>query len=316
MNELDRAVETVVRRCLAVQRDEDVVVVVDEPLQDLGERLRRAAQACGADAVLTVMSPRATDGSEPPAPVAEALAACDVFMAPASRSLSHTLARKRASEAGARGATMPHVTADMLARLMSVDFDRLRARSHAIAKLLDTASEARVTCPRGTDLRLDLSGRTGIADDGDLTAPGSFGNLPCGEGFTAPAGGEGVMFARSIAAIGLAHGHPAKLTVRDGRLAEATGPEGEQLLAMLREHGDAGTNLAELGVGTNDRATLTGNVLEDEKILGTIHVAFGASIAIGGTVSVPIHLDCVVTEATLDVDGTAVLDAGRFVLPA
>ena len=316
MTDLDRAVQTVVRRCLNIQPDEDVVVVVDEPLQDLGEKLRTAAQQSGADAVLTVMSPRATDGSEPPAPVAEALAACDVFIAPASRSLSHTLARKRASEGGARGATMPHVTADMLARLMSIDFDRLRSRSHAIAELLDKGTEAHVTCPRGTDLRLDLRGRQGIADDGDLTERGAFGNLPCGEGFIAPAGGEGTMYARSIAAIGLTRGHPAKLTVENGHLTAATGPEGEQLLGILRAHGDAGTNLAELGVGTNDRATLTGNVLEDEKILGSVHVAFGASIAIGGTVSVPIHLDCVVTEATLEIDGTRVLDEGRFVLPA
>ena len=316
MSDLDRAVQTVVRRCLNIQPDEDVVVVVDEPLQDLGEKLRTAAQQSGADAVLSVMSPRATDGSEPPAPVAEALAACDVFIAPASRSLSHTLARKRASEGGARGATMPHVTADMLARLMSIDFDRLRSRSHAIADLLDKGTEAHVTCPRGTDLRLDLRGRQGIADDGDLTARGAFGNLPCGEGFIAPAGGEGTMYARSIAAIGLTRGHPAKLTVENGHLTAATGPEGEQLLGILREHGDAGTNLAELGVGTNDRATLTGNVLEDEKILGSVHVAFGASIAIGGTVSVPIHLDCVVTEATLEIDGTRVLDEGRFVLAA
>jgi len=316
MSDLDRAVQTVIRRCLNIQPDEDVVVVVDEPLQDLGEKLRTAAQQSGADAVLTVMSPRATDGSEPPAPVAEALAACDVFIAPASRSLSHTLARKRASEGGARGATMPHVTADMLARLMSIDFDRLRSRSHAVADLLDQGTEAHVTCPRGTDLRLDLRGRQGIADDGDLTERGAFGNLPCGEGFIAPAGGEGTMYARSIAAIGLTSGHPAKLTVENGHLTAATSPEGEQLLGILREHGDAGTNLAELGVGTNDRATLTGNVLEDEKILGSVHVAFGASIAIGGTVSVPIHLDCVVTEASLAIDGTRVLDEGRFVLAA
>ena len=124
------------------------------------------------------------------------------------------------------------------------------------------------------------------------------------------------MYARSIAAIGLTRGHPAKLTVENGHLTAATGREGEQLLGILREHGDAGTNLAELGVGTNDRATLTGNVLEDEKILGSVHVAFGASIAIGGTVSVPIHLDCVVTEASLEIDGTRVLDEGRFVLAA
>jgi len=314
MSDLDRAVQTVVRRCLDVQPDEDVVVVVDEPLQDLGERLRSAAQATGADAVLTVMSPRATDGSEPPAPVAEALAASDVFIAPASRSLSHTLARKRASEAGARGATMPHVTADMLARLMSIDFDLLRARSHKLAELLDAAGEAHVTCPRGSDLILDLTGRHGLADDGDLTGPGAFGNLPCGEGFIAPVGGSGTMIARSIAALGLTDGDGAALTLEDGHLVEATGPQGERLLSILREHGDAGTNLAELGIGTNDKATLTGNVLEDEKILGTVHVAFGASIAIGGTVSVPIHLDCVVTEASLTIDGTKVLDEGRFVL--
>src|SRR3954453_11796663 len=316
MTDLDRAVQTVVRRCLNIRPDEDVVVVGDEPLQELGEKLRDAAQQSGAEAVLAVMSPRPTDGSEPPAPIAEALAACDVFIAPASRSLSHTLARKRASEAGARGATMPHVTTDMLARLMAIDFDRMRRRSHAVAELLDKASEARIACPRGTDLRLDLTGRHGIADDGDLTAPGSFGNLPCGEGFIAPANGTGTMYARSIAAIGLVSGETAKVTITNGHLTDAAEPEGEQLLGILREHGENGTNLAELGVGTNDRATLTGNVLEDEKILGTIHVAFGASIAIGGTVSVPIHLDCVVTDAPLAIDGTQVLDEGRFVLAA
>ena len=81
-------------------------------------------------------------------------------------------------------------------------------------------------------------------------------------------------------------------------------------------HGEPGRNLAELGVGTNDRATLTGNVLEDEKILGTVHVAFGASAGIGGTVSVPIHLDVVVLDASLEVDGEPVLEQGRWVLAA
>ena len=106
------------------------------------------------------------------------------------------------------------------------------------------------------------------------------------------------------------------LTVEDGRLTHATEPEGERLLAMLQAAGELGPNLAELGIGTNEQATLTGNVLEDEKILGTVHVAFGASAGIGGTVSVPIHLDCVVLEPTLDIGGTRVLDAGSFVLDA
>jgi leucyl aminopeptidase (aminopeptidase T) len=314
MTDLAPAVATVVRRCLAVQPGEDVLVVVDEPLQDVGEALRAEAQRAEGDAVLAVMAPRAENGTEPPRPIAEALAACDVFIAPASRSLSHTQARKRATATGARGATMPTVTADMLARLMDIDFDAMSARCHAVAELLEAADEAHVTCPRGTDLRLDLRGRHGLADDGDLTAPGAFGNLPCGEGFIAPAGGEGTVVARSLAAIGLAEEEPARLTIDRGHLVAASGPMGERLQAMLRPHGDAGTNLAELGVGTNDRAGLTGNVLEDEKILGTVHVAFGASDAIGGTVAVPIHLDVVVTDVTLTVGGTPVLEAGRYLL--
>jgi leucyl aminopeptidase (aminopeptidase T) len=312
MIDLAPAVATVVRRCLAVKPGEDVLVVVDAPLQDVGEALRAEAQRAEADAVLAVMAPRGGHGVEPPRPIAEALAACDVFIAPTSYSLSHTQARKRASDGGARGATMPTVTADMLARLMDVDFDMLRARSRAVAALLDDADDAHVTCPRGSDLRLDLRGRHGLPDDGDLTAPGAFGNLPCGEGFIAPAGGEGTVVASSLAAAGLVEDDPARLTIEDGHLTAASSEAGQRLYEILSAHGDAGTNLAELGVGTNDSARLTGNILEDEKILGTVHVAFGASAAIGGTVAVPIHLDVVVTDASLTIGDTTVLDGGRF----
>jgi leucyl aminopeptidase (aminopeptidase T) len=315
MADLDHAVDIIVADCLEVAAGENVVVVVDSETRSLGDALRRRAAAARADAVLALMDERADNGTEPPPPVAAALAAADVFIAPTSKSLSHTQARKAASDAGARGATMPGVTIDMLARVMAVDLPALRARSAAVARALSDAEDAHVTCPLGSDLRLDLRGRDGISDDGDLSAPGAFGNLPCGEGFIAPAGGEGTVMASSLAAIGLAS-EPARLTVRDGRLAEATGPEGERLFDALRAQGDAGVNLAELGVGTNDRATLTGNVLEDEKILGTVHVAFGASAGIGGTVAVPIHLDVVVLDATLTVGGQAILEAGRLVVEA
>jgi leucyl aminopeptidase (aminopeptidase T) len=311
MTDLAPAVRTVVQRCLAVQPGENVVVVVDSPLQAVGEALRDEAERARADAVLAVMSPRGEHGEEPPAPVAEALAACDAFIAPTTKSLSHTQARKRASERGARGATMPTVTEDMLARLMAIDFDVMRARSQAVAQLLDAADAAHVTCPRGTDLAIDLTGRAALADDGDLTAPGAFGNLPCGEGFIAPLGGDGTVVAQSLASFGLGE---ARLAVSGGHLTEGSGELGEQLYERLTAHGEAGTNLAELGVGTNENATLTGNVLEDEKILGTVHVAFGASAAIGGTVAVPVHLDVVITDASLTIGETTVLDAGRYVL--
>jgi leucyl aminopeptidase (aminopeptidase T) len=312
--DLAPAVAAVVRRCLDVKPGEEVLVITDAGVRPLGEALRDEAAAAGGDAVLAIMDERPTDGSEPPRTLAAALSACDVFIAPTTRSLSHTTARKRASEAGARGATMPGVTEDMLARVMGVEFETMAARSRAVATVLSEGTTARVTCARGTDLVLDLSGREGIADDGDLTAREAFGNLPCGEGFISPLGGEGKAVVASLAPLGLTD-EPATLTLSGGRLTGAEGGLGPEYLACLTAHGEKGTNLAELGVGTNDRAILTGNVLEDEKILGTVHIAFGASAGIGGNVSVPIHLDSVILDATLEVNGVRILDAGHFVLP-
>jgi leucyl aminopeptidase (aminopeptidase T) len=314
MPDLGPAVSTVVNRCLEVRPGEEVLVVADRGTRMIGEALRDEARAAGADAVLAVMDEREVDGTEPPRIVAAALAASDVFIAPTTRSISHTVARKRASEAGARGATMPGVTEDMLARMMTGDFDEMAWRSQEVAVLLTESSQAHVTCPRGTDFTLDLSGRQGIPDDGILTTPGVFGNLPCGEGFISPLSGEGqIVVAGTLASVGIGD-EPATLTVTGGQLTAAEGGLATPYIELLRAHGENGTNLAELGVGTNERAELTGQVLEDEKILGTVHVAFGASAGIGGTVTVPIHLDVVVLDATLDVGGRRVLDAGRYVL--
>ncbi|HEY2159985.1 MAG TPA: hypothetical protein VGH24_01650 [Solirubrobacteraceae bacterium] len=314
MPDLGPAVDTVVNRCLAVMPGEDVLVVADPGTRAIGEALRDGARDAGADAVLAIMDAREVDGTEPPSTVAGALAACDVFIAPTTRSISHTVARKQANEAGARGATMPGVTDDMLARMMAGDFDQMARRSQQVAELLTAASEARVTCPRGTDFTLDLQDRQGVPDDGILTEPGAFGNLPCGEGFIAPLAGEGrIVVAGTLASVGIGD-EPGTLTVAGGQLVDAEGGLAPRFIELLRARGEKGTNLAELGVGTNERAQLTGEVLEAEKILGTVHVAFGASAGIGGTVTVPIHLDAVVLDATLDVGGRRVLDSGEYVL--
>jgi leucyl aminopeptidase (aminopeptidase T) len=307
-------VETIVRRCLGLREGERVAVVTDPDTRSLGEALWDGAAVAGAEPVLLVMQPREVDGQEPPDIVGAALATADAYLAPTSRSISHTRARKRATEQGVRGATLPHATEDMLARLMGCDFETLQRRSRALAELLTRADEAQLTCPQGSDMRFDLAGRDGLADDGDLTAPGAFGNLPCGEGFISPAGGEGVLVPAVVPPGGQVGGEPPRLTLQGGRLVDATEPVGERLLELLTGAGERGTNLAELGIGTNERATVTGNVLEDEKILGSVHAAFGASAGIGGTVAVPVHIDVVVLDATLDVGGTRVLEVGEFVL--
>jgi leucyl aminopeptidase (aminopeptidase T) len=314
--DIDRAVEAVVRDCLGVKAGEELLVVCDPGTHALAERLRAEGERLGADAVLALMGERATSGTEPPAAIAAAMAAAGAVLAPTTQSLSHTAARKAATDAGVRIATLPGVTEEVLARVMSADMDGLRRRGRAVAGLLSAGSEARLSSEAGSDLRMSLEGRTAIPDAGELTEPGAFGNLPCGEGFIAPVEGtaEGTLVVDgSMAAIGKLS-QPATLRVERGHLVEALGEEGAALLKILESAGPGGTNVAELGIGTNERATLTGNVIEDEKLLGTAHVAFGASAAIGGTVQVPIHLDCVVLRPTVEVDGQAVVRNGELLV--
>jgi leucyl aminopeptidase (aminopeptidase T) len=312
--DLDRAVRTVVRQCMGVSPGEDVLVVCNPVTEEIGALMRIEAQGDGADATLAVISERDSHAAEPPRAVAAAMAAADVVLAPTIQSLSHTAARKAASEAGVRVGTLPGVTEEMLTRLMSADMEELRRRGWAVVSALNSGSEVRITCNHGSDLRFGLEGRLGIVDAGELSNRGAFGNLPCGEGFIAPLEGtaEGrLVVDGSIAGVGLLD-TPVSLTVREGHLTEATGSEGAQLLGLLTAHGEDGTNVAELGIGTNEEAILTGNILEDEKILGTCHVAFGASAAIGGTVQVPVHLDCVVLEPTVEIDGEAIVSGGEL----
>src|ERR671918_2631689 len=168
MDDLDRAVRAVVRECLVVKEGEEALIVCNPATQSIGERLRAEAADAGADAVLAVIAERPSHGAEPPRTVAEAIAAPDVVMAPTVQSLSHTAARKRASEAGARIATLPGVTEEMLARVMSAEMKGLRRKGRAVAERLDAASEAVLSDANGTDLTLDISGREAIPDAGEL----------------------------------------------------------------------------------------------------------------------------------------------------
>jgi len=314
-SELDRAVNSLIRDCLDLSPGEELLVICNPSTEELGALLRIHAQGEGGEATLAVISERESHAAEPPRAVAAAMLAAEIIVAPTIQSISHTEARRKASEAGARVASMPGVTGEMLARVMSADLRQLRERGASLSRALGAGSEARITCANGSDLRLRLDDRSASVDAGALGTRGAFGNIPCGEAFIAPVEGAGdgkLVVDGSVAAVGRV-AEPVELTVREGRLVEASGQEGQRLLELLSEHGPDGTNIAELGIGTNEAAELSGNILEDEKILGSAHVAFGASAAIGGAVQVPVHLDCVLMRPTVEVDGAPIVDAGELV---
>jgi len=314
-SDLERACLVALRDCLGLAAHESLLVVTDERLAPIGRALLEAGRTLTDKAFYLEMTSGGADGNEPPPPVAAMMAAVDAVVAPTARSLTHTAARRQACAAGARVATMPGITVDTLVRCLDVDAGRVARRSERVAGILTRGKVARVTSPAGTDITLPIEGIAAIASRGLILERGSFGNLPSGEAYLRPQEGlsEGVVVVDgAMAGLGRIEEAPIRIRVERGMAVEITGgKEAARLLELMDAAGPAARNVAELGVGTNDRAQVTGTILEDEKILGTVHVAFGNNASMGGTVTVPFHLDGVILRPTLTVDGEVLLDGGR-----
>jgi leucyl aminopeptidase (aminopeptidase T) len=317
VKELKEAARVALTECIAVKPGENVVVLIDEPQRRIGLAFWEMARELNAEAILCEMLPRETNGEEPPKAIAGLLKACDVFIIPTSKSLSHTDARRQACAAGARGATLPGITEEAMKRSLKADYRGIEARTKKIAPLVTAAREARVTTALGTDITMSLEGRTCHEDHGIVRAAGEFTNLPAGEAYLAPLEGTAsgtIVVDGSAAGVGIVK-KPITLEVADGYAVDIRGgAEAETLNRITAKFGKDGRNIAELGIGTNDKATLTGLVLEDEKVMGTVHIAIGDNASMGGKVSVPSHLDLVIRKPTLVLDGREIIKDGKLLV--
>ncbi|WP_405114893.1 aminopeptidase [Paenibacillus sp. FSL K6-1217] len=302
----------VLKDCLALASGELLAVVADDDKRDLAESVYEAGKRLGAESMLLVMQPRSRSGEEPPAPVAEAMAKADVAVCITTHSMTHTAARKQAAAAGTRVATMPGITDDMFSHgAITADYGQVKALTEQVAALLSAGSRVRVE-KEGMVLSFSIDGRDGILSTGLYLNPGESGNLPSGEAYIAPLEGTAtgqIKVDGSVAGIGALDG-PMVLTVEDGRLIHANGEHGGKLLDMLGD-GD-GRLLGEFGIGTNNKARITGVVLEDEKVYGTIHVAFGSNNTFGGVVAAGVHIDAVVMKPDVYIDDKLIMQAGEL----
>jgi aminopeptidase len=306
-----------VRDCIGLQPGEKTLIITDEPLRTIGYALWRAAKELGSETVLIEILPRKSNGEEPPPEVAELMKKFDVVLCPTSRSLTHTNSRRAACEQGVRVATLPGVTEEIMIRCMNADYHAIAERTDKLVARMNTLQTIRVTSPAGTDITMPVKGRKAIASTGLIRTRGSWGNLPTGEAYLAPVEGHSngvVVVDGSMATIGMVK-EPIRITVENGFATEITGgTEAERLIALLEPHGADGRNVAEFGIGTNDRAILSGVILEDEKVMGTIHIAFGDNKSMGGNVKVSSHLDGLIKHPTVWFDGECIMKEGSFVI--
>jgi leucyl aminopeptidase (aminopeptidase T) len=307
--DLRAAAETAVNQCLALTSEESCAVVTDDERLRVGEALYDVASEVSDEAVLLRYPPGDQHGAEPPAPVAAAMHDADVVLAPTTKSLSHTRARSAATAAGARAATLPGVTPEVMVAGLDADYEAIAENCERVLEQVEDASEIRVTTEAGTDITFEPGDRAWKTDTGMVHDPGDFSNLPAGEVFVSPETATGTYVVDGTM---MPHGRLddrlLRFEVEDGYVTDIDDDAvREQVETAAETVGRDAYNLAELGIGTNVGVVdLVGSVLLDEKAAGTVHIAVGDDASIGGDTEAPLHLDGILTDPTVSADGTEV----------
>jgi leucyl aminopeptidase (aminopeptidase T) len=315
----------IVHTCVAAQPGEKILVIVDEPLSYVREALLHEALKAQPGELWSFTIPNIVRPfTEYPAPVLTVAAQMDVVILllaslDSEKEVPAWVAGREAILKGrARFNAGAWIDQSILDNEMSADYQQIAALTLSLAERLRGSSVAHITTDLGTDLHLSLAGRKWKTDTGQLQGRGVYGNLPAGEIYIAPLedSAEGVLVIdKSLPGILLQES--VRLMFERGRVTHVEGGAGAECLRKaIAQHGEATRVIAELGIGTNSRARLQGNLITDEKVLGTIHIAIGRNDFLGGTNIATTHIDGVVGQPTVEIDGKLVIDKGEYLFKA
>ncbi len=199
---------------------------------------------------------------------------------------------------------------DFVYSAILIDWTKQRAQMEKLKSMLDEANEVRIVGEK-TDLALSVKGRNAVV--GDATH-----NVPGGETYTAPLDnsteGEilfdlpGIRYGREIRNV--------KLKFSKGEIVDYSSETNLDLLKSIIETDEGARRLGELGIGTNRGIKqFTKNILFDEKIGDTIHLALGNAYKdCGGTNSSAVHWDIIKTlkPGRILLDGETLQKDGKF----
>ncbi|MCJ7450522.1 MAG: aminopeptidase [Candidatus Nanohaloarchaeota archaeon QJJ-9] len=312
MKKLIKPAKRAVNQCLDVRKDEKVLVVTDEDRKSIGEAILRASREVSADSSLEIIEKTGGHGREPGEEVKKKMEEADVVFAPSTYSLTHTEARISACKKGTRVATLPGITEAIFRDSLDADYENIARLSEKLYRKLSKSDKVRVESPSGTDIVLKVFEKYWETDTGLIHDEGEFGNLPAGEVDGAPVEAEGKIVIDQLEMNGAEYAPPGtEVLIRNSKAVSIS--EDCRLSKAFQEVKNA-SNLAELGIGTNPEADLIGNLLQDEKVLGTCHFAFGDSSSYGTGIESEIHWDCIIKKPTIYFDGEKIMDKGNLMV--
>ena len=316
--------DMVVQTCMDIRRGENVLIVCDPTTAEIGQSLHIATQKRSERVLLIVMPKSRHHGEEPPSPVAALMRQQQVVIAATKYSLTHTRAVRQALKDGARVATMPGMTFELYTEGgMTSDFQEVKRRISNIANFLRRRRIINVKSESGTDVTFEVNWRDWKLDDnGICNRPRMLTNLPAGKVFILPK--EGTMNGTIVidgSWDSTLIDEPVEFIVEDGTVVDV---KGGSLAATIRQsYGEVAKKLktkdresvwtvAEFGFGMNPNARLVGNVLEDEKRMGSCYFSIGDNSGLGGSSNAGIHISGVLAEPSVWLDDTCLTESGEF----
>ena len=314
----------VIETCMDIRRGENVLIVCDPTTGEIGQALHSATIEKSERVLLIVMPKAKHHGEEPPTPVAALMRQQQVVIAATKYSLTHTKAVRQAVRDGARVATMPGMTFKLYTEGgMTADFQNVKRQISNIANFLRRRRIINVKSESGTDVTFEVNWRDWKLDDnGICNRPRMLTNLPAGKVFVLPK--EGTMNGTIVidgSWDSTLIDEPVELIIEDGTVIDV---KGGSLAATIRQsYGEVAKKLkakdresvwtvAEFGFGMNPNARLVGNVLEDEKRMGSCYFSIGDNSGLGGSSHAGIHVSGVLAEPSVWLDDTCLTESGEF----
>jgi leucyl aminopeptidase (aminopeptidase T) len=305
--------------CAGITPADRVYIISNPATEEIGSLLKYYAEEAGTTAEHDNIEQFAIHGQEPGQEIADKMFHATVIFCVTKMSMAHTKARLRANENKVKYFSLPDYSMDVVeSPALLADFKKLRTVSEKIASLLTQGNRVELTTRKGTNLSLSVKGRVSNPAPGFCYDHILLASPPDAETNIAPLEFEtnGVVIVDgSIPCneLGLLTSD-ITLTIKGGYVEQISGEKSEVLTQIFNRLNNPKTRIvAEFGIGLNPLAKLKGSMLEDEGTLGTVHLGIGSNKTIGGLNEVPFHLDHIIRDATVSIDGTVFMENGALI---
>jgi aminopeptidase len=332
MGTIEQGVKQAVENCLKVKAGENVVIITDAETVEIGSAIKAAIEKITSDVRFFIMEDFGTRPIDYPQAIDDAIKAADVsvYAAQGAEGELQTFRMQmlKAIEANPRlrHGHMIGITPEIMKDGMCSDYNEIQRISRLVYEKVKNAGKIRVATEKG-DFVAEFSPQLKwIISDGDIT-PGHWKNLPDGEVFTSPVNVNGKIVIDGCLGdfftekYGSLENMPIFIEVENGRaIKESIRCDNEQLrhefTRYLFENDQNSNRVGEFAIGTNTGLTkLIYNLLQDEKF-PSVHIAFGSPLPgkTGAKWDSKSHVDGMIKDPTIYVDGEVLMDKGQFCL--